>query len=228
MTMPGGRPALIPLILVCGVDATARSALLTSLRSTESCTHALMLAAMQGSGRFAASDAVLTIEPDRHGIGCLCCSGSGDWLRLLERILRDRDNDRLPAFDRLIVEAGDNADPAALFGVILGHPYLALRFAPAGVITLVAADAGLAALERDPAAQRQVAAADHLVIHGRGNGALHDGLRTLAPEARILAWDEAASGRHLPQTWHLNGKTSPEVTRRTLYRAALARRTDDP
>ncbi len=44
--------------------------------------------------------------------GCLCCTVRGDLITTLEDALRKRDNGRIKAFSRVIVETTGLADPA--------------------------------------------------------------------------------------------------------------------
>ena len=96
--------------------------------------------------------------------GCLCCTIRGDLVDALENLLRRRDNGRMRAFDRLIIETTGLADPAPVLQTIMSHPYLLLRFRLDGVVTLVDAINGEATLEAYSEALKQVAVADRLVL----------------------------------------------------------------
>jgi len=99
--------------------------------------------------------------------GCLCCTIRGDLIATLEDMLRRRDNDRMPAFQRVIIETTGLADPAPVMHTIMYHPYLMLRFRLDGVITTVDAVNGNATLDAYPEAVKQVAVADRLVLTKR-------------------------------------------------------------
>src|SRR5207244_7871758 len=72
--------------------------------------------------------------------GCICCSVRGELVTMLEGVLRDIDNGRLAPIDRLIIETTGLAEPLPILQTLIAHPYLHLRFAIAGVVTVIAAD----------------------------------------------------------------------------------------
>jgi len=79
--------------------------------------------------------------------GCLCCTIRGELVDTLERILRNLDNGRMPAFRRVIIETTGLADPAPVLHTIMHHPYLMLRFRLESVVTLGDAINGPATLD---------------------------------------------------------------------------------
>jgi len=95
--------------------------------------------------------------------GCLCCTVRGDLVDSLEKLLRDRDNGRV-AFDRVVIETTGLADPAPVLHTIMLHPYLVLRFRLDGIITVVDTINGLATLDAQPEAVKQIAVADRIVL----------------------------------------------------------------
>ena len=96
--------------------------------------------------------------------GCLCCSVRGDLIHTLEDLLRKRDNGRIAPFKRVIIETTGLADPAPILHAVLYHPYLSMRFAVQGLVTVVDAMAGEATLDAHGEAVRQAAMADRLVL----------------------------------------------------------------
>jgi G3E family GTPase len=123
--------------------------------------------------------------------GCLCCTVRGDLIATLEDLLRRRDNGRIAPFRRVIVETTGLADPAPILHAVLYHPYLSMRYALEGVVTVVDAVNGGATLDEHEEAVRQVAVADRLVLTktdllGEDAGTLprlRDRLRRLNPSA---------------------------------------------
>ena len=96
--------------------------------------------------------------------GCLCCTIRGDLIDALENLLRRRDNGRIRAFDRLIIETTGLADPVPVLQTIMSHPYLLLRFRLDGVVTIVDAINGEATMDAYSEALKQIAVADRLVL----------------------------------------------------------------
>jgi G3E family GTPase len=130
--------------------------------------------------------------------GCLCCTVRGDLVATLEDLLRRRDNGRVAPFRRVVIETTGLADPAPILHAVLYHPYLSMRYALDGVVTVVDAVNGVATLEAHEEARRQVAVADRLILAktdlpeaARARGTLQDRLRQLNPGARIV---EAVAG----------------------------------
>ena len=95
--------------------------------------------------------------------GCLCCTIRGDLVSTLEDLLRKRDNGRITAFQRVIIETTGLADPAPVLHAIMYHPYLLMRFRLDGVVTLVDAVNGAHTLDAHQEAMKQ--AVDGFVKH---------------------------------------------------------------
>ncbi len=133
--------------------------------------------------------------------GCLCCTIRGDLITTLEDLLRRRDNERMPAFKRVVIETTGLADPAPVLHTIMYHPYLLMRFRLDGVVTLVDAVNGASTLDAHEEAVKQAAVADRVVLtktdllEGEAGAAdlasLRRRLHALNPAALIL---DAAKG----------------------------------
>ncbi len=96
--------------------------------------------------------------------GCLCCTIRGELVGALENLLRRRDNGRIGAFDRVLIETTGLADPAPILNTLMLHPYLSRRFLIDSVVTVVDAMHGAVTLAAHEEARRQVAMADRLVL----------------------------------------------------------------
>jgi G3E family GTPase len=96
--------------------------------------------------------------------GCLCCTVRGDLIATLEDLLRRRDNGRIQPFKRVVIETTGLADPAPILHAVLDHPYLSMRYALDGVVTVVDAVNGLATLDAHEEAVRQAAVADRIIL----------------------------------------------------------------
>lgn len=137
--------------------------------------------------------------------GCLCCTIRGD----LSRALRDLAASGRP-FDRVVIETTGLADPGPILQTLMSDPLLRRDFALDAVVTLVDAVHGMATLDAQDEARRQVAVADRLVLSktdlAPGAAALEARLRALNPVAPILRNDAPAeailapgdAARHLP------------------------------
>lgn len=111
----------------------------------------------------------LLVEAADDGIvelssGCLCCTVRGELVTTLENFLRGLDNGRIDALSRIVIETTGLADPVPVLATLTAHPYLSLRYAIDGVITVVDAVNGSRTLDEHEEAVKQVAVADRLVI----------------------------------------------------------------
>jgi G3E family GTPase len=167
--------------------------------------------------------------------GCLCCTVRGDLSATLEDLLRRRDNGRIAAFNRVIVETTGLADPAPVLHTLMYHPYLMMRFRLDGVVTLVDAVHGAASLDHHAEAVKQAAVADRLVITktdmieaDAGLVDLRARLSALNPTAVQLdaARGEATAGSLLNIGLYDPDRKSPDV-RRWLNAEALSAEHDD-
>jgi G3E family GTPase len=122
--------------------------------------------------------------------GCLCCTVRGDLVATLEDLLRKRDNGRITPFKRVVIETTGLADPAPILHAVLYHPYLSMRYAVEGVVTVVDAVNGAATLDAHPEALRQAAVADRIILTktdlAGDADALTERLRRLNPGATII------------------------------------------
>lgn len=96
--------------------------------------------------------------------GCICCRVAGDLVRALRELHFQRVDGSIPPFSRAVIETTGLADPAPLLATLVEMPVVAARYSLAGVVTVVDARHGLATLERQREAVKQVAVADRLVI----------------------------------------------------------------
>jgi G3E family GTPase len=117
----------------------------------------------------------------------------GDLIATLEDLLRKRDNGRILPFRRVIIETTGLADPAPILHAVLYHPYLSIRYALEGIVTVIDAVNGDATLDRHPEAVKQAAVAERIVLTktdlvpgGAASAALRARLHHLNPGARII------------------------------------------
>ena len=131
----------------------------------------------------------LLVEAADDGIvelssGCLCCTVRGELVTTLENFLRGLDNGRIDTLSRIVIETTGLADPVPVLATLTAHPYLSLRYAIDGVITVVDAVNGGRTLDEYEEAVKQVAVADRLVI---AKADLPEGAARLPTLSRRLA-----------------------------------------
>ncbi len=211
---PRKPPPPCPVIILTGFLGAGKTTLLNRLLADPALADSAVLINEFGE---VGIDHLLVRSVDEGIImlasGCVCCTVRGDLVNALEDLLRARDNDRIPPFSRVILETTGLADPVPIIQTLFAHPYFALRFRLAGIITLVDAVNGMATLDREEAARRQVAVADRIVIS-----------KTDLPEAteaaliaRLTTLNPVASHQNMVQTnttllqgldhWSADGRT---------------------
>jgi G3E family GTPase len=162
--MARARRTPIPLTIVAGPRGAGKTTLINRLLGAPEFANAAVI--LNDFGEVALAGSVIETAADGYialGSGCVCCSVGGALTDALENLLRDLDNGRIAAVGRVVIEADALADPAAIVGALLRHPYLSLRFVPDGIVTVV--DAAMAATSR-PETVRQIVMADLVAVRG--------------------------------------------------------------
>jgi G3E family GTPase len=158
-------PVPIPLSVITGFLGAGKTTLLNRLVHEEAFRDAVVI--VNEFGEIGLDHLLIeTINDDMILLssGCVCCSVRGDLISTLEDLLRKRDNRRITPFTRVILETTGLADPAPVLNAVLAHPYLKLRYAVQGLITVVDAVNGEATLQAHCESVKQVAMADHVLV----------------------------------------------------------------
>ena len=116
--------------------------------------------------------------------GCICCSIRGDLAQTMAELMERRTAGAI-SFDRVVVETTGMADTGPILKTLLVDPDLARSTRMDGVVTLVDAVNGPAALNLHFEAVAQVAMAD-LIIISKANLALSDQITGLKARVRYL------------------------------------------
>ncbi len=107
----------------------------------------------------ASEDSVIELQT-----GCLCCKIRNDLATTLHDLLQRRDDGRITAFDRVVIETSGLADPAPILQTLMTDAAIASRIVLGGVVTTVDAVNGTDTLYREEISVKQVAVADRLIL----------------------------------------------------------------
>jgi G3E family GTPase len=197
------RPARRPVTVVTGFLGSGKTTLLArALGAPEMANTAVLV---NEFGKVGLDHHLLRRADEKTVLlehGCVCCTTRDDLVEALIGLLDEEDRGSIPPLDRVVVETTGLADPAPILYTVFSHPVLQHHYSVDLVVCTVDAINVRLHLEDNPESEKQVAAADTVVVtktdlleDGEPVRALIGTLRRINPSARVV---EASFGELPP------------------------------
>ncbi len=156
---------MIPVTVLTGFLGAGKTTLLRRILSE---FHGQRIAVIENEFGEENIDNDLLVQDSEEQIielsnGCVCCTVRGDLVRTLGDLAERRARGEL-AFDRVIIETTGMANPGPVCQTFFMDDEIAETFRLDAVITVVDACHGMATLDRQEEAQRQVGFADRILV----------------------------------------------------------------
>jgi len=197
------RGARLPVTIVTGFLGAGKTTLIQRFLDTPEGRGTALV--VNEFGSVGIDDALLRSSTDKItllGNGCLCCNMRSDLQIALRKLVADRDRNKIPHFDRVLIETSGLADISPILQTFSTDRALGSEFAVEIVLTLVDAVAGLRNLDKAPEARKQAILADRLVVSKTD---IADSKTT----AKLIATLEELNPRAIIET-AVNGKLDPQ------------------
>ena len=193
------KPIKRPVTVVTGFLGSGKTTLLSRALGTAEMANTAVL--VNEFGKVGLDHHLLRRADEKTVLlehGCVCCTTRGDLVEALLSLLDEEDRGAIPPLNRVVVETTGLADPAPILYTVFSHPVLQHHYSVDLVVCTVDAVNGRLHLQNNPESEKQVAAADTVVVtktdlveDGGRVRALNGELGGINPSARVV---EAAFG----------------------------------
>ncbi|RAI58173.1 CobW family GTP-binding protein [Roseicella frigidaeris] len=156
---------MIPVTVVTGFLGAGKTTLLRRVLRDPAWADSAVI--VNEFGEISLDHDLIAVSEERFvsaATGCLCCLARDDLTRTLLDLAAQRAAGAVPPYARVLIETSGLADPAPVLHALMQDAALGATHALAGVVTLVDAAQGAAALSRHPEARRQVMLADRILV----------------------------------------------------------------
>ena len=158
----------IPLAIVTGFLGSGKTTLIKHLLTQPGLGGTLVI--VNEFGEVGIDHVLLEASSDDTILlanGCLCCTIRGNLVDTLIDVLKQREEGRIGAFDRVVVETSGVADPAPLLAFLLSEEKVTARYRLDTLVTTCDLVNGEATLERQAEARSQLRLADRILFTKR-------------------------------------------------------------
>src|SRR5215475_6248423 len=159
------RGAKIPVTIVTGFLGAGKTTLVRRFLATPEGEGTAVV--INEFGSVGIDDALVRGSTDQVtllGNGCLCCNTRSDLQITLRNLVAERDQGRIPQFQRILIETSGLADPGPILKTFATDRALGGEFRVEVVVAMVDAASGVDTLGWSAEARKQVILADRLVL----------------------------------------------------------------
>jgi Putative GTPases (G3E family) len=165
MNTPRNVDQMVPVTVLTGFLGAGKTTLLKRILTEQ---HGQRIAVIENEFGPESIDNDLLVQDSEEQIvelsnGCVCCTVRGDLLRTLGELKAKRESGTVN-FDRVIIETTGMANPGPVCQTFFMDDEIAEYYRLDGVITVVDAKHGMATLDAQQEAQKQVGFADRILV----------------------------------------------------------------
>ena len=161
--IPEAARAKVPALVVCGIDARARTETVERLLEGSGRRWAVISNETDGPAFAAAATERIAGQMVPHAIGCLCCVTRSGLVSSLRRLFARRAQGEIQ-FDRVLIETLADTDPAPVMQTLLNNALVTEYFRLDSVVAVLAKGDSPGTLARSRHGSKQLAIADSIVL----------------------------------------------------------------
>lgn len=196
--VPEAARAKFPAIVVCGVDARAKTEMIEHLLEKSGARWAVISNEVDGPVFGAASIERIGGQMVPHAIGCLCCVTRSGLVSSLRRLFAQRTQGEIE-FDHVLIETLADADPAPIMQTLLNNALVTEYFRLDSVVAVMPGGESLNTLAQSQHGFKQLAVADRIVLDSASPTApeTRAQVRCLNPVASLVPSDQPSMAKAL-------------------------------
>jgi len=189
--IPETALAKVPVLVVCGVNARAKTEMIERLlQGGSGARWAVISNEFDGPAFTAAATERVIGQMVPHAIGCLCCITRSGLVSSLRQLFARRAQGEIE-FDQLLIETLADTDPAPVMQTLLNNALVTDYFRLDSVVVIMAGDESPGSLAQSHYGLKQLAVADRIMLdpESLATPATRTGVRVLNPVADLVPFD---------------------------------------